>query len=55
MTANHAYGLIGLIAHNFIRTLALLDNPQDLSSPKQFEESLSLSQGKLFGPLNSTG
>jgi Transposase DDE domain group 1 len=29
MNANHAYGLFALLVHNFIRTLALLDNPSN--------------------------
>jgi hypothetical protein len=29
MNANHAYGLFALFVHNFIRTLAMLDNPSN--------------------------
>jgi hypothetical protein len=29
MNANHAYGLMALLVHNFIRTLAILDNPKN--------------------------
>jgi hypothetical protein len=29
MNANHAYGLFALMVHNFIRTIAILDNPKN--------------------------
>jgi hypothetical protein len=29
MNANHAYGMFALLVHNFIRTLAILDNPRN--------------------------
>jgi hypothetical protein len=29
MNANHAYGLFALLVHNFLRTIALVDNPKN--------------------------
>lgn len=48
MTANHAYALIGLIAHNFIRTLALLDNPNKPQFAKAIRKKFVFIPGKII-------
>jgi hypothetical protein len=48
MTANHAYGLIGLITHNFIRIIALLDSPTRPQFVKAIRKRFIFIPGKLI-------
>jgi hypothetical protein len=47
LKANHAYGLLGLIAHNFMRTIALLENPVNPHFAKHIRKKLILIPGKV--------
>ena len=47
LKANHAYGLLGLVAHNFIRTLALLDSPDKTHFAKAIRKKFIFIPGKL--------
>jgi len=48
MTANHAYGLIGLIAHNFIRTISFLDSPTKPQFVKAIRKRFIFIPGKVI-------
>jgi hypothetical protein len=47
LKANHAYGLLGLVAHNFIRTIALLDDPTNTHFVKHIRKKLIFIPGKV--------
>lgn len=47
LTANHAYGLLALLTHNFLRTVALLDNPQHPHYSKKIRRKFVFIPGKL--------
>lgn len=47
LKANHAYGLVGLVAHNFMRMIAFLDNPEKPHFAKQIRKKLILIPGKV--------
>ena len=42
LIANHAYGLLGLLAHNFMRTIALLENPVNPHFAKHIRKKINL-------------
>jgi hypothetical protein len=48
MTANHAYGLIGLAAHNFIRIIALLDSTTKPQFVKAIRKRFVFIPGKVI-------
>lgn len=48
LSANHAYGLIALIAHNFLRTIALLDRPDKPHYSKKLRRKFIYLPGKLI-------
>lgn len=47
-TANHAYGLIALLAHNFLRAVALLDNRRNPHFSKKIRRKYVFIPGKLI-------
>lgn len=48
MMANHAYGLLGLVAHNFYRAMSLVDDPKRPSFSKRLRRKLVFIPGKLI-------
>jgi hypothetical protein len=48
MNANHAYGLLGLVAHNFYRAMSLIDNPNKPNFSKKLRRKLVFIPGKLI-------
>jgi Transposase DDE domain group 1 len=48
MRANHAYGLLALVAHNFHRAMALVDNPDNPHFAKRLRRKLIFIPGKLI-------
>ncbi len=46
--ANHAYGLLALVAHNFLRTMSVLDNPDKPNYSKKLRRKLVFIPGKLI-------
>jgi hypothetical protein len=48
MTANHAYGLIALLTHNFIRAISLLDNPRNPHFAKKVRRKYVFIPGKVI-------
>jgi hypothetical protein len=52
MLANHAYGLLGLIAHNFIRTIALLESPSKPQFSKAIRKKFVFIPGKIVWNAN---
>jgi hypothetical protein len=47
MLANHAYALLGMIAYNFLRFIARLQNPEHPHFAKKLRQSLVLIPGRL--------
>jgi hypothetical protein len=47
MMANHAYGLLALVTHNFLRTVALLENPKNPHFSKKIRRKFIFIPGKL--------
>jgi hypothetical protein len=39
LKANHVYGLLALVAHNFLRTIAVLDRPDKPHFAKNYDEN----------------
>jgi len=48
LKANHAYGLLALVASNFMRMLQILDNPHKPSFAKKMRYKIILVPGKLI-------
>jgi hypothetical protein len=48
LTANHAYGLIALLTHNFLRAVALLDNPHKPHFSKKIRRKYVYIPGKII-------
>ena len=47
LKANHVYGLIALIAHNFLRTIAVIDNPDKPHYAKKLRRKFLFIPGRL--------
>jgi hypothetical protein len=47
LKANHAYGLIALIAHNFLRTIAVIDRPDKPHFAKKLRRKFLFIPGRL--------
>lgn len=47
LKANHAYGLLALVAHNFLRAIALLDNPDKPHYSKKLRRKFVFVPGRL--------
>lgn len=47
LRANHAYGLLGLVAHNFLRVMSLLDDPTKPKYSKKLRRKILFIPGKL--------
>lgn len=47
LMANHAYGLLALIAHNFLRTLAVIDKPDKPHYSKKLRRKFVFVPGRL--------
>jgi hypothetical protein len=48
LSANHAYGLIALMTHNFLRVLALLDNPDKPHYSKKLRRKFVFLPGRII-------
>jgi hypothetical protein len=48
LIANHAYGLLALVAHNFYRALSYLDNPNKPHFSKRLRRKVMFIPGKLI-------
>ena len=47
LMANHAYGLLALIAHNFLRTIAIIDKPDKPNYSKKLRRKFVFIPGRL--------
>lgn len=47
LSANHAYGLLALVAHNFLRTIAILDKPDKPHYAKKLRRKFIWIPGRL--------
>ncbi|HAR42073.1 MAG TPA: IS1380 family transposase [Bdellovibrionales bacterium] len=48
LSANHAYGQLGLVAHNFLRTIAVLDRPDKPHFAKKLRRKFIFIPGRLI-------
>ena len=47
LNANHAYGLLGMVSHNFLRAISHLDNPDKPHYAKKLRHTYIILPGKL--------
>lgn len=47
LSANHAYGLLALVAHNFLRTIAIIDKPDKPHYSKKLRRKFVFVPGRL--------
>jgi hypothetical protein len=47
LSANHAYGLIAMVAHNFLRTIAVIDRPDKPHFAKKLRRKFLFIPGRL--------
>ena len=48
LSANHVYGLLALVAHNFLRTIAVLDKPDHPHFAKKLRRKFLFIPGRLI-------